>query len=284
MAILGGRAMVRHVLRGLVIAAASLSLPSAHAADAKWPNAFSGVYKLSFNGFNVGTYRFNADFLDGSYSATGKADVSALFGAFKWKGDFAGKGALEGPKLTPRSFEMNYKSNKKPTTAKIGFNGTAVSAVAIEPPKPPSPEMIPLKPENLQNVLDPIAAMIAVSDATPASACNRTIPVFDGRQRYDLQLSFKGREMIRERHPSGQPKELVLCRVKYLPIAGHKPKDFVDPWIDYNNIEVALRAVPTAGIYVPYRVSIPSPLGSAVMTADTVKITAANNQQIALKQ
>ena len=144
--------------------------------------------------------------------------------------------------------------------------------------------MVKLKPEDLKNVFDPMAAMIAVSDANASDACNRTIPVFDGKQRYDLRLSFKGREPLKERHPSGQPQELVLCRVKYVPIAGHKPKDFVHPWIDYNNIEIALRAIPKAGIYVPYRVTIPSPIGSAVMTVDTINITAANNQQIALTQ
>jgi hypothetical protein len=141
-----------------------------------------------------------------------------------------------------------------------------------------------LKPENLQNVFDPMGATLAMSDAGPSDACNRTIPVFDGKARYDLHLSLKGRERISERRPSGQPRELVVCRVKYVPVAGHKPKDFINPWIDYDHIEIALRAVPTAGVYVPYRVTVPSTIGAGIMTLDTINITAANNQQIALKQ
>jgi hypothetical protein len=42
--------------------------------------------------------------------------------------------------------------------------------------------------------------------------------------------------------------------------------------------------VPTAGVYVPYRITVPSTIGAGVMTLDTINITAANNQQIALKQ
>jgi len=254
------------------------------AADANWPNEVSAVYRLSFDGFNVGVYRFDAHFAGKSYAAVGKTEISALFGAFKWVGNFSGSGALEGAGPRPEAFEMRYKSKKKVTSVKISFNGVGVSSVALVPNKKPSPETIKLKPENLKNVFDPMAATIAMSDANPADACNRTIPVFDGKARYDLRLSFKGREPIAEKRPSGQPKELVVCRVKYIPIAGHKPKDFVDPWIDYNNIEIALRAVPKAGIYVPYRVKIPSTIGSALMTAETINITAANNQQIALTQ
>lgn len=275
----------RNAFRGLIaVAAAALPLERAIAADANWPSQVSAVYRLSFNGFDVGVYHFDAHFTGKSYSAIGKTEVSALFGAFKWVGNFSGSGTIEGAGPRPAAFEMRYKSKKKVTSVKIVFADAGVSSVALVPNKKPSHEAIKLKPENLKNVFDPMAASIAMSDANPSDACNRTIPVFDGKVRYDLRLSFKRREPIAERHPSGQPKELVVCRVKYIPIAGHKPKDFDKPWIDYNNIEIALRAVPKAGIYVPYRVKIPSSIGPAVMTADTINITAANNQQIALKQ
>jgi hypothetical protein len=278
-------ARARSVIRALIaIAAAALPLEGAGAIDANWPNKVTALYQLSFNGFDVGTYTFDAHFDGKSYVSVGKAEVSALFGAFKWVGNFSGNGALERSGVRPSAFEMSYKSKKKVTSVKIGFAGVGVSSITLVPNRPPPPETVKLKPENLKNVFDPMAAMIAVSDATASDACKRTIPVFDGKQRYDLRLSFKGREPVTENHPSGQPRELLLCRVKYVPIAGHKPKDFVKTWIDYNNIEIALRAVPKVGIYVPYRVTIPSSIGSAVMTADTINITAANNQQIALKQ
>jgi Protein of unknown function (DUF3108) len=281
----GGGVRGWSVFRCLIaVAAAILPLDHAGAIGPNWPTEFTATYNLSFGGFEVGTYRFNAHFNNGSYDAVSKGEVSAFFGAFKWAGNFSGKGALEPSGLRPDAFEMSYKKKKKFVSVKIGFADRTVSSVALVPNKPPSPDTILLKPENLKNVFDPMSAMISVSDAGPANACNRVIPVFDGKARYDLHFTFKGREPLTERYPSGQPRELILCRVKYVPIAGHKPKDFTDPWIDYNNIEFALRAVPKAGIYVPYRITIPSPIGSAVMTADTINITAANNQQIAMKQ
>ncbi|WP_245280100.1 DUF3108 domain-containing protein [Hyphomicrobium sp. 99] len=259
-------------------------LRSAEASDVSFPSQVGAVYRLSFNGFNVGKYHFDASYDGKSYIAKGHTEVSALFGAFKWAGNFTGSGSVETKGPQPASFEMSTKTKSKTTSVKLSFDGPRVASVALVPNKSPSPEAIKLKPENLQNVFDPMGATLAISSVNAADACNRTIPVFDGKARYDLRFSMKGREPIKEKRPSGQPAELLICRVKYVPIAGHKPKDFVNPWIDYDHIEIALRAVPTAGIYVPYRVTVPSTIGSAIMTVDTINITAANNQQIALKQ
>jgi hypothetical protein len=264
---------------------ACLPLQAAKASDAAFPSQVDAVYRLSFNGFKVGKYRFSARYDGKSYTANGKTDISALFGAFKWAGNFIGSGSVEttgSPR--PASFEMSTKTKSKTTSVKLSFDGTRVASVALVPNKSPSADAIKLKPENLQNVFDPMGATLAISTVKAADACNRNIPVFDGKARYDLRFSLKGREPVKEKHPSGQPPELVVCQVKYVPIAGHKPKDFVNPWIDYDHIEIALRAVPAAGIYVPYRVTVPSTIGSAVMAIDTINITAANNQQIALKQ
>lgn len=265
-------------------AAAGLVIQPAAARDVPWPSAVNARYRLSFNGFDVGVYDFTSRYDSKSYSATGKTKISALFGAFKWTGTFEGNGSFDDIGPHPVAYRMTYKSKSKVTSVKMGFDGSGVTSVALLPNKLPHPDAIKLKPDNLKHVFDPISATLAISNATGADACNRTIPIFDGKARFDLRMSLKGREAIREKHPSGQPRELIICRIKYVPIAGHKPSDFVHPWIDYDNIEIALRAIPSAGIYVPYRVTVPSTIGPAVMTAEEINITAADNVQIALRQ
>lgn len=269
---------------GILAAASILSADPAAARDQAWPNQVNARYRLTFNGFEVGAYNFASRYDGNTYAATGKTEISALFGAFKWSGTFTGSGTVDKAGPRPAAFEMNYKSKKKVTSVKLGFDPAGVNSIALVPNKPPSPEAIKVKADNLKHVFDPISATLAISNATSIDACNRTIPVFDGKARFDLRLSLKGRETIKEKRPTGQPRELVVCRVKYVPIAGHKPKDFVNPWIDYDHIEIALRAIPSAGIYVPYRISVPSTVGPAVMTAEQINIIAADNAQIALRQ
>jgi hypothetical protein len=52
-----------------------------------------------------------------------------------------------------------------------------------------------------QGVLDPMSAVLmAVSAETKplsAEACNRTLPIFDGRGRFDLVLGYKRSEQVK---------------------------------------------------------------------------------------
>ena len=175
----------------------------------------------------------------------------------------------------PSAYKLNFKSKSKVSSVTLGFDKGAVKSVALVPAKPPHPEAVPVKPEHLKDVFDPMSSILAITHADRPEPCNRTIPIFDGKVRFNLCMSAKGRsEASRKTSATGQPKELKVCKVKYVPIAGYKPKDFEKPWVDYSGIEIALRPVPSANLYVPYRVTIPTTLGSAVMTAETVNITA----------
>jgi Protein of unknown function (DUF3108) len=254
------------------------------AADTGWPASVSARYKLFFGGFEVGNYQFQSQFDGKAYSASSNAEVSALFGAFKWKGSIASGGAIvaSGPK--PQTYQMSFKAKKKTGSVTLGFDKSGVKTVALVPAKPPHPEAVPLKPEHLAGVIDPMTTILAMTHATSANPCDKKIAVFDGKARFDLVMSYKGQEKIADKTPSGQPGLMTVCKVKYVPVAGHKPKDFVNPWVDYSGIEIALRPVPKAHVYVPYRISIPTTLGAAVMSAESVNITAPDKAQIALTQ
>jgi hypothetical protein len=210
--------------------------------------------------------------------------VSALFGAFTWKGGFESNGTVDATAPHPAAYKLNYKSKSKITTITLGFDATGVKSVLMVPKKEPRPDAVPLKPDDLKNVFDPMSSILALTHATGGNPCARTIPVFDGKARFNLVLSAKGEQRLKEDKPTGQPTQLKVCQVKYIPVSGHRPKDFVKPWVDYNNIEIALRPVPTANAFVPYRITIPTSLGAAVMTARNVNIIASNNTQIALTQ
>ena len=275
----------RQARSGAVRGAAVLALPQlAVAGDASWPTTVSATYKLAFGGFQVGKYHFQSNSDGKTYTTTASADVSALFGAFKWKGGIESRGTLSASAPSPSTYKLSYKSKSKDTSVTLGFDKGAVKSVALVPAKPPHPEAVPVKPEHLKDVFDPMSSILAITHATGPNPCDRTIPIFDGKVRFNLVMSAKGDQKLKEDRASGQPKELKVCKVQYVPIAGYKPKDFQKPWVDYSGIEIALRPVPSANLYVPYRVSIPTTLGSAVMSAETVNITASNNTQIALTQ
>lgn len=269
-------------LKGLLALSLLICLAGSAVADPK-PSDISARYRLVFNGFEVGTYDFHSKMTGNTYQASSDTKISALFGAFKWKGSIAGSGTLD-RQPHPASYDMNYKSNSKRYQVKLVFDGNKVASVTLQPNKLPSPEAVKLKPEHMKDVYDPMSVLMAISNTSAAEACNRTIPVFDGKARYDLKLSPKGREPVRDKRPTGQPTELLVCRVKYLPIAGHKPKDFEKPWVEYGNIEIALRPIPSAGVFIPYRIKVPTTIGAAEVVANEINIKTGDDVQIALRQ
>ena len=82
--------------------------------------------------------------------------------------------------------------------------------------------------------------------------------------------------------PSGQPDVAYVCRVRYLPIAGHKIDSETKFMAANDAIEVALRPVPSANVFVPYQINIPTMAGSAVITSKRVEIITPGKPQIAM--
>lgn len=272
------------LLTTLIAAAMAGSIGTVAAADAAWPTNVAARYKLSFNGFEVGKYQFQSTFNGKSYSATSSASISALFGAFTWKGQIASNGVLEPAKPRPTAYQLTFKSKSKEGSVTLGFDKDAVKSIALVPQKKPNPEAVPVKEADLKNVYDPMSAILAMTHAQADKPCGRTIPIFDGKTRFNLIMSYKGEQKLTGKADGGQPQKLVLCNVKYQPVAGHKPKDFQKPWVDYDSMEIAMRPVPAAHTFVPYRVTISTTLGSAVMSAEQVNITSADKSLIALTQ
>ncbi len=276
--------LIRRGVIGLAVASgvAAGSQPLA-AADATATNV-AAKYKLSFNGFDVGRYNFTSRFDGKGYQANSQAEVSAMFGAFKWRGSIETSGALQGHKPRPAGYVMKFKTKSKTGSITLDFAAGGVTSVSVVPPKPPHPDAVPLTADHYKNVFDPLSAIFAMTYIGGKNPCSQKVPIFDGKARFDLALSYKSEEKITDKEPTGQPRTLIVCRVKYMPIAGHKPKDFVNSWVDYSNIEIAFRPVPVADVFVPYRIAIPTTLGTALMQAEVVTITAADRPQIALTQ
>jgi hypothetical protein len=65
-------------------------------------------------------------------------------------------------------------------------------------------------------------------------------------------------------------------------IVAAKPKEFQA--LGRRRQHGNLRPVPSANLFVPYSVTIPTTIGTAVMSAESVNITSSNNTVIALSQ
>jgi hypothetical protein len=276
----------RVVQRVAVACLAGLSIWLAAAAPATaadpWPGSVHAVYDISFNGFNIGTFEFQSEAERQSYTLTGNARLSLLLGAFTWDGATRSFGLFVNQAPKPASFAFDYRSNLRAGSTRLGFADGAVTNVVHEPTPPVRTGIIPLREQHLQGVVDPLSAIVMLSRAAGANPCDRRIPIFDGRERFDLVFSYKGEMKVSEQLPSGQPGLAHVCRVRYMPIAGHKIDAETKFMAANEAIEVALRPVPSVNVFVPYRIEIPTMAGSATIVSRRVDIASPGKPQIAL--
>lgn len=266
---------------GLSLWLSGIAAPAGAAAD-PWPASVRAHYEINFNGFNVGAFEFQSQAESESYTLVANARLSVLLGAFTWDGQTRSFGLLDSQAPKPASFTFDFRSNLRAGSTKLGFSDGTVTNIANLPPAPAKPDAVPLREQHLRGVFDPLSAILVLSRSQAANPCDRRIPIFDGKERFDLVLSYKGDVRIAEQVPSGQPGIAHVCRIRYVPIAGHKLDNETRFMATNNDIEVALRPIPSANVLVPYQINIPTMGGSATITSKRVDIVSPGKPQIAL--
>jgi hypothetical protein len=142
-----------------------------------------------------------------------------------------------------------------------------------------------VKREQLDGVIDPLSgAFLTARSHNPngdLNVCNQMLPVFDGRQRFDLVLKPKKAVMVHNKTAGAYSGPAVICRVKFIPIAGF-PRD--DPGIRHmsqtNEIEAWLIPVKGTQMYVPYRIVLPTPVGYGTAVVTSIQVAGSKRASI----
>jgi hypothetical protein len=247
----------------------------------EWPSV-KALFDVNFNGFNVGSFEFQSHSEEESYSLVGNAQLSLLLGAITWVGETRTFGLIADRVPKPAAFTFDFKSSAKSGSTKLGFDNGMVTSIAHVPPPPPKADIVPVRQQHLKGVLDPLSAIMVVARSPATSPCNRKLAIFDGKERFDLVLTYKGQIKVSEQQPSGQPGMAYVCRVKYHPVAGHKIDAENSHLATTDGIEVILRPIPSANVLVPYQVTIPTILGYATLNSKRIEIESPGKPQIAL--
>lgn len=267
-----------------VVSAPALVLPasSAIAAEAD-PTTVSASYTISFAGVDIGKFQFHSKVSGNRFELDSASRVKLLFGAFKWSSNSKTVGRL-GRSASPESFDFEYHIKKKRKHTRMKLAGGRVVGIENTPRVNYTSEHVPLLAKHLVGVVDPMTAIMRMTRVAKGNPCAQTHEVFDGKMRFRLSLSDKGRRRISDPKPSGQPLFGYVCQVKFTPIAGHKKSQSINYIAGNNGIEVVLRPVPSAKTMVPYRINIPTIVGSVAVSLRTVNIASGRRLRIALRQ
>ena len=176
-------------------------------------------------------------------------------------------------------FDVILKTDggKKTEQLRMTFGSHAVTEVQIFPDKMRNPRDIPVTREQLEGVLDPMSgAFLTAHSENPngdLNVCNQTVPVFDGKQRFDLVLTPKRAVSVRSTTQGGYSGPAVICQVKFIPIAGYQPDNpGIQLMSQTNEIEVWLIPVRGTIMYVPYRIVLPTPVGYGTALVTSIQV------------
>ncbi len=231
----------------------------------------SAKYALSLGGIEIGRANLIVQATDTSFEAAGTGRVSGIARALSsGKGSVAARGPMTSQRPMPTVFAVNTEADGKAESIRMTFAGTTVKELDLEPPPKPLPDRIELTDAHKTNIIDPLSGafvMVAAGkDMLSEAACARPIPIFDGRQRFDVTLTFLRTEEVKIE--KGYQGTAVVCRVGYEPVAGHRPTRSTVKYMQANK-EMFVWLVPIAGtrLMAPFKVSIATMIGTAVLEA-----------------
>jgi hypothetical protein len=200
-------------------------------------------------------------------SAHGEGVLKALL--VDGDASFSTRGTIKDGHPVPTTFTSKIVSNTETSDVTMVLDEGNVKELADTPP--PSSDRVPVTNTNRQAIVDPLTALLfsatAAGESLSPEACRRTLPIFDGHQRYDLKLAFK--RMDKMTAEKGYAGPVVVCSLRYEPIAGHRANI---PLVKYlsegREMELALALIAGTRLLAPFRLSVVSTLANLMIEAN----------------
>jgi hypothetical protein len=267
------------ISRGFRLAGAAVVTICLSGSGAGAQGKLDARYIATLAGVPIGKGAWVIDIGDDQFTAAASGMTTGLLRVFATgQGNAASRGAVRSDLLLPTIFVSTVNNDKRVEELRIVLSAGTVKELVVDPPNTPNPERIPVTDAHRRGVIDPMsAALIRVAgsgDPLSPEACRRTVPVFDGRMRFDLQLSFKRIEKVQAQ--KGYQGPVVVCGVQFVPVAGYVPERAAIKYLmAQQEMEIWLAPISGTRVVVPYRISLQTPLGQGVLEA-TQFITAAS--------
>lgn len=228
-------------------------------------------YSVTLAGVPVGKGAWVIDIAENQFTAAASGATAGILQVFaSGQGSGASRGVMVGGNPVPATFAASITSSKKTEEIRMTLGSGDVKEFSITPVVPDDPSRVPVTEAHFHGVSDPMTgSLIRVpGNGNPVGpqACQRTAPIFDGRMRYNLQFAYKRMEQVKT--DKGYEGPVVVCAVHFVPLAGFVPhRSSIKYLAAQRDMEVWFAPVANTRVLVPYRVSIPTPIGHGVMQA-----------------
>jgi hypothetical protein len=228
-------------------------------------------YTATIAGIPIGKGTWAIDITDSHYTASASGETTGLVRAFTGgEGTSHVNGTLQAGQPASSTYASTIASSHKTDVVQLTVTNGVVTDFRLDPPLETEPDRVPITDASRKGILDPMTAslMRTPGTGTPLSpeACQRTLAIFDGRLRYDLQFAYKRMDHVKAE--KGYAGPVVVCAVYFSPVAGYIPSRAAIRYIaKLRDMEVWLAPIAGTRVLVPFRAQGPTLIGRIVMEA-----------------
>lgn len=262
------------------LALAALSLSAAVAPQpaiaAGAQNTVEFVWTIHLGGLSLGTIGFKGQFQGDTYSAVSKLKTSGVVNSFYAATiDATATGFMKDGKVSPATYDSMYEGEKSKQRVALNYSAAGV-ALTAEPAY--DVKRFPIPDDQKKDTVDPMSGIVQAVSGVSTSAnnpCGNTVRVFDGRRRYDIELTFVEQTELTS-STGGYTGKATLCNGEYKQVAGFKPN--LNKGKDLPPIQIWLAKFPAkAGgpvkeFAVPVKIQSETPFGVAVTNARNIVV------------
>lgn len=225
-------------------------------------------YAIYAGGFEVLQASILLDVGRDDYEVEVSAETQGLIGTFfPWRNLSRSVGLIREGEAEPRSHRQSGTWRGRERAVSLDYDGSGGVTADVRPPDDPA-ERDPVPPEMVPGTTDPLSAVLSVAGAVAVGrGCSETVPVFDGRRRYDLTFKEMGSRNLPPSKYSVFSGAAVQCQVTSKVLAGNWKKDGGAVSDDEKRKPVALMLAPVVeGMPpVPVRLEGESRFGEVIM-------------------
>ncbi|MCA8929165.1 MAG: DUF3108 domain-containing protein [Alphaproteobacteria bacterium] len=192
----------------------------AHAAAEAPSGDYRFSYEAYYSGFKIGEADSHLQWGRSRYTLALHARTAGMLGWFMSIDQSASSEGRLAPLPRAEHHRNHNADGDNRNWVELAFTPDGARVVAADP-DPATEARSPVPAGLLKGVLDPLSAAFALSLKTSeAGRCQASVPVFDGRRRYDTVLEDRGRETYTG--PAG-PRETLRCAFHFVRLAGYRP-------------------------------------------------------------
>ncbi|HYI72412.1 MAG TPA: DUF3108 domain-containing protein [Skermanella sp.] len=183
-------------------------------------------YAIYAGGFHVLDATIVLDLGREGYTVEVNAQTQGVLGTFfPWQTLARSDGRMNAGEAVPRTHKQTGTWRGKDRAVNLYYDGSGSVLAEVRPPDDPA-EREPVPPEMVPGTTDPLSAVLSVAGAVAVGrGCSETVPVFDGRRRYDLTFQEMGSRNLSPSKYSVFSGTAVQCQVTSKVLAGNWKKD-----------------------------------------------------------